>query len=98
MTATPSSPKQSIRDYLERQGRPTRGFPAIKVVVRTDWDPWKWRVVSGGGAGHEPAHAASSETECSRLPYAARSSRRRAPMLSSLAILAVTGAPGASSS
>jgi dihydroxyacetone kinase len=33
------------------------GYPAIKVVVRTDWDRSQVAVVSGGGAGHEPAHA-----------------------------------------
>jgi dihydroxyacetone kinase len=33
------------------------GYPAIKVVVRADWDRSKVAVVSGGGAGHEPAHA-----------------------------------------
>lgn len=33
------------------------GYPAIKVVVRTDWDKTKVAIVSGGGAGHEPAHA-----------------------------------------
>src|SRR3989442_14811479 len=33
------------------------GFPHIKVVVRKDWDRNKVAVVSGGGAGHEPAHA-----------------------------------------
>ena len=33
------------------------GYPAIKVVVRTDWDRTRVAVVSGGGAGHEPAHA-----------------------------------------
>ncbi len=33
------------------------GYPDIKVVVRTDWDRSKVAVVSGGGAGHEPAHA-----------------------------------------
>ncbi|APR76282.1 Dihydroxyacetone kinase, ATP-dependent [Minicystis rosea] len=32
------------------------GYPGIKVVVRTDWDKSKVAVVSGGGAGHEPAH------------------------------------------
>lgn len=32
------------------------GFPHIKVVVRTDWDRSKVALVSGGGAGHEPAH------------------------------------------
>ena len=33
------------------------GFPHIKVVVRTDWDKSKVALVSGGGSGHEPAHA-----------------------------------------
>lgn len=32
------------------------GFPAIKVVVRADWDRSQVAVVSGGGAGHEPSH------------------------------------------
>jgi dihydroxyacetone kinase len=32
------------------------GFPAIKVVVRTDADPSHVAVISGGGSGHEPAH------------------------------------------
>ena len=32
------------------------GFPHIKVVVREDWDKSKVALVSGGGAGHEPAH------------------------------------------
>ena len=33
------------------------GYPHIKVVVRTDWDGSKVALVSGGGSGHEPAHA-----------------------------------------
>ena len=33
------------------------GYPHIKVVVRKEWDKRKVAVVSGGGAGHEPAHA-----------------------------------------
>ncbi len=33
------------------------GYPAIKVVVRTDADRSQVAIVSGGGAGHEPAHA-----------------------------------------
>ncbi len=32
-------------------------YPHIKVVVRTDWDKSKVSLVSGGGSGHEPAHA-----------------------------------------
>lgn len=33
------------------------GYPHIRVVVRGDWDKSKVALVSGGGSGHEPAHA-----------------------------------------
>ena len=33
------------------------GFPHIKVVCRTDHKPSRVAIVSGGGSGHEPAHA-----------------------------------------
>jgi ATP-dependent dihydroxyacetone kinase len=33
------------------------GFPHIKVIVRTDHKPSRVAVISGGGSGHEPAHA-----------------------------------------
>lgn len=33
------------------------GYPHIKVVLRNDWDKSKVALVSGGGSGHEPAHA-----------------------------------------
>ncbi len=33
------------------------GFPHIRVVVRADWEKTKVALVSGGGSGHEPAHA-----------------------------------------
>lgn len=33
------------------------GYPDIKVVVRTDREHDRVALVSGGGAGHEPAHA-----------------------------------------
>lgn len=33
------------------------GYPHIKVVIRSDWDKSKVALVSGGGSGHEPAHA-----------------------------------------
>lgn len=33
------------------------GYPAIKVVVRADLDRSQVAVISGGGSGHEPAHA-----------------------------------------
>ncbi len=41
------------------EGRLARldGYPDIKVVVRADWARDRVAVVSGGGAGHEPAHA-----------------------------------------
>jgi triose/dihydroxyacetone kinase / FAD-AMP lyase (cyclizing) len=44
---------------LTSQGKLARldGYPHIKVVVRTDWDRSKVALVSGGGSGHEPAHA-----------------------------------------
>jgi len=32
------------------------GYPAIKVVIRSDWDKKKVAIISGGGAGHEPSH------------------------------------------
>lgn len=31
--------------------------PAIRVVARSDWDKSRVSVISGGGSGHEPAHA-----------------------------------------
>jgi dihydroxyacetone kinase len=33
------------------------GYPHIKVVIRSDWDRSKVALISGGGSGHEPAHA-----------------------------------------
>jgi dihydroxyacetone kinase len=33
------------------------GYPHIRVVIRSDWDKSKVALVSGGGSGHEPAHA-----------------------------------------
>ena len=33
------------------------GYPHIKVVYRTDWDKFRVALISGGGSGHEPAHA-----------------------------------------
>jgi ATP-dependent dihydroxyacetone kinase len=44
---------------LASQGKLARldGYPHIKVVMRTDWDRSKVALVSGGGSGHEPAHA-----------------------------------------
>jgi dihydroxyacetone kinase len=33
------------------------GYPFIRVVIRSDWDKSRVAVISGGGSGHEPAHA-----------------------------------------
>jgi ATP-dependent dihydroxyacetone kinase len=33
------------------------GYPNIKVVIRSDHQPSRVAVISGGGSGHEPAHA-----------------------------------------
>jgi dihydroxyacetone kinase len=33
------------------------GFPHIKVIYRTDHKPSRVVLISGGGSGHEPAHA-----------------------------------------
>ncbi|MEM9577639.1 MAG: dihydroxyacetone kinase subunit DhaK [Pseudomonadota bacterium] len=33
------------------------GYPHIKVVYRADWAQDKVALISGGGSGHEPAHA-----------------------------------------
>ena len=33
------------------------GYPHIRVIVRSDWDKSKVALISGGGSGHEPAHA-----------------------------------------
>ena len=33
------------------------GYPFIRVVMRADWDRSRVAVISGGGSGHEPAHA-----------------------------------------
>ncbi|HVI27881.1 dihydroxyacetone kinase subunit DhaK [Hansschlegelia sp.] len=32
-------------------------YPDIRVVLRADWDRSRVALISGGGAGHEPAHA-----------------------------------------
>ncbi|MBS2036769.1 dihydroxyacetone kinase subunit DhaK [bacterium] len=59
-----NQPRQLVSEAIEglilsSQGRLTRldGFPDIKVVVRADWDRSRVAVISGGGSGHEPAHA-----------------------------------------
>ena len=51
---------EAIDGFLRGQeGRVSRldGFPHIKVVVRADWKSDQVAIISGGGSGHEPAHA-----------------------------------------
>ena len=51
---------EAIDGFLRGQeGQVSRldGFPHIKVVVRTDWKFDQVAIISGGGSGHEPAHA-----------------------------------------
>ncbi|MEB6380723.1 dihydroxyacetone kinase subunit DhaK [Leclercia adecarboxylata] len=57
--------KQLVNDAIEGmlisapQGNLVRldSDPAIRVVARADWDKSRVAVISGGGSGHEPAHA-----------------------------------------
>ena len=52
---------EAIEGFLSASGRRELarldGFPDVKVIVRADWDRSKVALVSGGGSGHEPAHA-----------------------------------------
>jgi len=51
---------EALEGLLATSGVPlTRldGYPHIRVVVRADWGKSKVALVSGGGSGHEPAHA-----------------------------------------
>ncbi|OJY17032.1 MAG: dihydroxyacetone kinase [Myxococcales bacterium 68-20] len=70
------------------------GFPAIKVVVRTDWDRSKVAVVSGGGAGHEPSHVGFVGD--GMLTAAVCGEIFASPSVDAVlaGILTVTGAPG----
>ena len=70
------------------------GFPSIKVVVRADWDRSQVAVVSGGGAGHEPAHAGFVGD--GMLTAAVCGEVFASPSVDAVlaGILAVTGAPG----
>jgi triose/dihydroxyacetone kinase / FAD-AMP lyase (cyclizing) len=49
----------AIDGFLRGQPHLARldGYPSIKVVLRNDWDKSKVALISGGGSGHEPAHA-----------------------------------------
>lgn len=51
---------EAIDGFLRGQeGQVSRldGFPHIKVIVRADWKFDQVAIISGGGSGHEPAHA-----------------------------------------
>lgn len=51
---------EAVEGLLATSGVPLArldGYPHIRVVVRADWDKSKVALVSGGGSGHEPAHA-----------------------------------------
>lgn len=70
------------------------GYPAIKVVVRADWDRSRVAVVSGGGAGHEPAHVGFVGE--GMLSAAICGEIFASPSVDAVlaGIVAVTGAPG----
>lgn len=70
------------------------GYPAIKVVVRADWDRSKVALVSGGGAGHEPSHVGFVGD--GMLTAAVCGEIFASPSVDAVlaGILAVTGAPG----
>src|SRR4051812_41193203 len=69
-------------------------FPDIKVVLRADWDKGRVAVVSGGGSGHEPAHAGFVGEGL--LTAAVCGELFASPSVDAVlsAIVAVTGAPG----
>ncbi len=69
-------------------------YPAIKVIVRADWDRSKVAVISGGGAGHEPSHAGFVGK--GMLTAAVSGEIFASPSVDAVltAIRAVTGAPG----
>lgn len=70
------------------------GYPHIRVVVRNDWDKSKVALVSGGGSGHEPAHAGFVGN--GMLTAAICGDIFTSPSVDAVlaGILAVTGAPG----
>src|SRR6476659_2062382 len=70
------------------------GYPHIKVVVRNDWDRSKVAVISGGGSGHEPAHAGF--VGAGMLTGAGCGEIFASPSVDAVlaCITAVTGAPG----
>lgn len=62
MTRLVTDPASLVTDAIDGLVRTSTlqkldGYPHIKVVYRPDADPSKVALVSGGGSGHEPAHA-----------------------------------------
>ena len=70
------------------------GYPHIKVVYRSNWDKSKVALVSGGGSGHEPAHAGF--VGVGMLTAAVCGEVFASPSVEAVlaGILAVTGEPG----
>src|SRR5256885_14248 len=70
------------------------GYPHIKVVVGRDWHSRRVAVVSGGGGGHEPAHA--GYVGRGMLAGAVSGDIFASPSVDAVVacILAVTGGPG----
>lgn len=70
------------------------GYPHIKVVYRSDWDRSKVALISGGGSGHEPAHAGF--VGAGMLTAAVCGEVFASPSVDAVlaGILAVTGEPG----
>ena len=68
--------------------------PDLKVVLRADWDRARVALVSGGGSGHEPAHAGFVGE--GMLTAAVCGEVFASPGVDAVlsAIVAVTGAPG----
>jgi len=69
-------------------------YPEIKVVLRKDWRKDKVAVISGGGSGHEPAHAGFVGE--GMLTAAVCGELFASPSVDAVlaAIVAVTGDPG----
>ncbi len=60
INATETLVTDAIDGLLETSGGALMrldGYPHIKVVCRSDWDSSRVALISGGGSGHEPAHA-----------------------------------------
>jgi dihydroxyacetone kinase len=88
---------EAVDGFLRTAGAPLArldGYPHIKVVLRTDWDRSKVALVSGGGSGHEPAHAGFVGQ--GMLTAAVCGEVFASPSVDAVlaAILAVTGGPG----